>query len=241
MARGDRVIAISEFMAQHIQRQHPTSLPKIRLIREGIDGEEFNPCHVSRQEIQDLRNAWDIPSGATLFLLPGRITRLKGQTLFIEAVRRLNNPNIMGVILGKDPAPSSYFTEVQRQAEGLPIRFISHMTQPRAAYAAADFVVSTSLAEEAFGRVTAEAGAMERISIAPNLGATPELCLPEKTGFLIPPNDPIALANTMAHAMQMPPESRLAMGKAARNHICATFSLAHMRAETIKLYEEVTQ
>lgn len=239
MARGDRVIAISEFMARHIQHQHPASFPRTRLIREGIDGEEFNPRHVPQQEIQDLRKTWGIPSTATLFLLPGRITRLKGQIFFVEAIRRLNNPNIMGVILGKDPAPSSYFTELQRQADGLPIRFIPHTPKPRTAYAAADFVVSASLAEEAFGRVIAEAGAMERVSIAPNLGATPEVCLSEKTGFLIPPNDSEALATAMAHAMRLSQESRAAMGKAARNHICAAFSLTRMCKETISLYEEV--
>lgn len=239
MARGDRVIAISAFMSRHIQERHPPSLPKIRLIPEGIDGEEFSPQRISQQEIQDLRQAWDVPPEDTLILVPGRITRSKGQAIFIEAIRRLNTPHVVGVILGLDATASPYAREIQRQAQRLPIRFIPHMPHLRAAYAAADFVASTSLAEEAFGRVVAEAGAMERIIIAPNLGATPELCLPEKTGFLIPPNDPEALANAMSRVIQMSQESRAAMGKAARNHICTHFSLARMCAETIRLYEEL--
>lgn len=239
MARGDRVIAISEFIARHIQQRHPAFFPNVRLICEGIDVDKFNPHHVSSQEILDLRKAWGIPATATIFLVPGRITRIKGQTTFIDAIRRLNNPNIVGVILGKNQEDSTYFTEVRRQSEGLPIRLIPYVTQPQVAYAAADFIVSPSLAQEAFGRVTAEAGAMERVVIATNHGASVELCQSGKTGFLVPPGDSRALADVIVHAMKMPPEDYMAMGKAARSSICANFSVKRMCAETIDLYKEL--
>ncbi|MCE3230123.1 MAG: glycosyl transferase [Alphaproteobacteria bacterium] len=241
MVRGDRVIAISEFIAQRIQRQYPASLPRVRLIREGIDLEEFNPRLVSQQERLDLRKAWNIPATATLFLMPGRVTRLKGQTVFIDAIRRLNNPNIMGVILGQNQDNSSYPAEVRCQSEGLPIRLIPHILRPRVAYGAADFIVSASLAEEAFGRVTAEAGAMKRIVIATNHGATVELCQSAKTGFLIPPGDSRALADAMMNAMKMPPEDYRKMGETARAYVCANFSLERMCTETIDLYKELIQ
>jgi len=241
MARGDRVIAISEFIARHIQTHHPSAFLRVRLIREGIDVDGFDPRHVSQEETLTLRNAWDIPANATLFLMPGRITRLKGQALFIDAIRRLNAPHIVGVILGQDHGASPYAAEVHRQAEGLPIRFIPHTSDPKAAYAAADFIVCPSLAREAFGRVTAEAGAMERITIATSHGATPELCHPGETGFLVPPGNPSALTDAMARVLKMPPEARLAMGKAARTHIVENFSLKRMCAETINLYKEIVE
>jgi glycosyltransferase involved in cell wall biosynthesis len=241
MARGTRIIAISEFVFRHIQRQHPTSLPRIRLIHEGIDVEAFDPQHVPQEAIKALRKTWDIPIDAKVFLLPGRVTRLKGQTVFIEALRQLNDPHIFGIILGPDQKNSSYPQEVTRQLDGLSIRRISHTQNLKIAYAAADFIVSPSLAPETFGRVTAEAGAMKRIIIATNHGATPELCKAGITGCLILPGDTKALAEAMDKVLKMTSEEREAMEKAARNYICANFSVKRMCAETIALYKEITQ
>ena len=243
MARGTRVIAISEFISRYIQKHYPASLQKIRLIHEGIDVDVFDSQNVSQEEIRALRKAWGVPTDAKIVLLPGRITRIKGQTIFIEALRHLNNPKIFGIILGQrqDQDKSSYSKEVACQMEGLPIRCIPHTPVPHIAYAAADFVVSPSLAPETFGRVTAEAGAMERVVIATNHGATPELCQAEKTGYLIPPGDVKALTNAMDGVLKMSHEERQAMGKAARDYICANFSVKRMYAETIALYQEIAQ
>lgn len=241
MTRGIRVIAISEFIARHIQEQYPASLKKVRLIREGIDVEIFNPQMISQEEIKALRESWGVPADGKVFLLPGRVTRLKGQAVFIEALRHLNNPNIFGIILGRSQDNSSYTQEITRQMEGLSIRHVSHTQALNTAYAATDFIVSPSLAPETFGRVTAEAGAMERVIIATNHGATSELCKAGKTGYLIPPGNVKALAETMDASLKMPFEKRKAMEKAAREHICSKFSLRRMCAETIALYQEITQ
>lgn len=239
MTRGDRVIAISEFIQKTINECYPKALSRVRLIPEGINLDIFDPQHISQQEIQELRKSWGIPENATVFLAPGRITRIKGQTVFVEAIRRLNNPNLFGVILGSHHDRSSYPTEVRFLSTDLPIRFIPHTSKPKVAYAAADFVVNPSLAQEAFGRVTAEAGAMERVVIATNHGATSELCIPGKTGFLVPPGDARALADTMVHAIKMSPNEIKTMGKAAREFISEKYSLKRMASETIDLYKEL--
>jgi glycosyltransferase involved in cell wall biosynthesis len=241
MSRGTRVIAISEFVLQHIQQQHPASLSRIRLIHEGIDVEAFNPQLVSQEDIKALRKTWNIPAGAKVFLLPGRVTRLKGQIVFIEALRQLNNPNVFGIILGQSQSNSSYSQEMNRQLDGRHIQHIPHTQTLKVAYAAADFIVSPSLAPETFGRVTAEAGAMERIIIATNHGATPELCKTGITGYLIPPGNIKALTQTMDKVLKMASEERKTMEKAARDYVYANFSLNRMCAETIAVYKEITE
>lgn len=241
MARGDRVIAISDFIYKTIEKNHPQALSKVCLIREGIDLEEFDPHTVTSSEIELLKKEWRISPTATLFLVPGRVSRHKGQSIFIDAIRRLNNPNIVGVILGENQDNSSYPAEIRHQAEGLPIRLIPYISKPKVAYAAADFIVSPSLVEEAFGRVTAEAGAMERIIIATNQGATPEICLPEKTGILIEPGNSRALADAMIQVMKMSQQECQTMGQTARQYISDHFSLSRMCRETINLYKELVK
>lgn len=241
MTRGDQVIAISQFIAQYILQQHQNRSPKVRLIREGIDTDVFDPQKVPPEAALDLRKSWDIPENAVVILLPGRVSRIKGQTVFIEALRQLNVPNVFGVILGPDQPNSTYPTEVRQLSEGLPLRRILNTPIPRVAYAAADFVVYPSVTPEAFGRVTAETGAMERVIIASDLGATPELCQPGVTGCLVTPNDPSALAGTLQKALVMSPQERLAMGKAARAYMIKNFSLKRMCEETIALYQEILE
>ena len=241
MARGDRVIAISDFIYKAIEHHHPQALSKVSLIREGIDLEEFNPHSVTPYQVELLKKEWRIPPTATLFLVPGRVSRLKGQSIFIDAIRRLNNPNIVGVILGENQENSTYPAEIRHQSEGLPIRLIPYLPKPKIAYAAADCIVSPSLAEEAFGRITAEAGAMERIIIATNHGATPELCLPGKTGILVEPGNSRALADAMIQVMKMSPEDCQTMEKNARQYITDHFSLSRMCADTINLYKELAK
>jgi glycosyltransferase involved in cell wall biosynthesis len=239
MTRGDRVIAISEFIARYIAKNHPQHSSPIDLIREGIDTKVFDPQKVSKDDIAALKKAWDIPKNAIVFLLPGRISRIKGQTVFVEALRRLNHPHVVGVILGQNQGKSSYPEEVARLSQELPIRLIANTPVPRIAYAAADFVVYPSIEPEAFGRVTAEAGAMERVVIATDHGATPELCKAGKTGFLISPHDSEALTIAMKKALDLSSAQRHAMGKAARAHIVENFTLARMCAQTIDLYREL--
>ena len=239
MTRGDRVIAISEFIARYIDQNHPTCSSPVNLIREGIDTDIFNPQKVSKEDTVALKKAWDIPKKAIVFLLPGRVSRIKGQAVFVEALRRLNHPDVVGVILGQNQGKSSYPEEVVRLSQGLPIRFIDNTPIPRVAYTMADFTVYPSIEPEAFGRVTAEAGAMERVVIATDHGATSELCQSGKTGYLIPPHNPDALVAAMKKALSLSSAERQTMGKAARAYIAENFTLSRMCNQTIDLYREL--
>ena len=64
-------------------------------------------------------------------------------------------------------------------------------------YHLSDIILSASTAEETFGRVAVEGQASGKIVIATAIGGSLETVLDNKSGFLIPPNDPEALANTI--------------------------------------------
>jgi len=108
-----------------------------------------------------------------------------------------------------------------------------------AAYRAADIVVSASTDPEAFGRVAAEASAMERAVVATDHGGARETILPDVSGLLVAPGDAAALAAALDQLMQAGPDARLAMGARGREHIARNFSLARMAADTLALYREL--
>lgn len=238
MARGDKVIAISQYVARHIKESYPHLSPHITVIQEGIDTTYFNSAEVSVEAINTLRAKWKIPDGRKVILLPGRLTRWKGHAVLIDALRQMDTSNLFAIILGDDQGRESYRLELENKAVALPIKFLKEYHDMPTAYALADVVLSCSTDPEAFGRVTAEALAMGRPYIGTNHGATPEMCIHGKTGFLVPPTNVAALAAMIPYVLSLTDEKRLALSTKARQHICENFSLTQMISRTLALYKE---
>lgn len=241
MARGNRVIAISRFVAEHIRQHHGFLNPNICLISEGIDTDKFNPSFISSAAVQKLRRGWGVPEGSRLILLPGRLTRWKGQEVLAQALQLLNSKDIFTVFLGDDQGRHDYRHQLIQKTWGLPVAFVKDCSEMPTAYAAADLVLSCSVEAEAFGRVTAEALAMARPFIGTQLGATPEMCLQGETGFLVPPGDAYALAQKIQEVFCLPLEKKTDLAHAARDHIVSHFSLDRMTTLTKRVYEEVME
>ncbi|PHQ79819.1 MAG: hypothetical protein COB66_06090 [Coxiella sp. (in: Bacteria)] len=82
---GKRIIAISEYIADYLQQNYRVASDKIDVIYRGIDCTQFNPDTIDQAQIIALKNQLHIPPDKTVILLPGRITRWKGQDVFIKA------------------------------------------------------------------------------------------------------------------------------------------------------------
>ena len=89
MTRGERVIALSGFIAGHIHRVYGVPARRIRVIHRGVDLARFAPARVGAERVVTLAREWRLPDGVLVVMLPGRLTRWKGQAFFIEAIARL--------------------------------------------------------------------------------------------------------------------------------------------------------
>ena len=235
MLRGDRIIAVSEFIAAHMRETYDCPPARIRVVHRGIDPAVFNPAVISPHEKTELRTSWGIPAGASVVLLPGRLTRWKGHAILIEALRRLDDASVVAVFAGGTER-QGYRRELQELADGLPVRFIGHADNMTAIYAASDIAVSASIDPEAFGRVITEAGAMGLPVVASSLGAAREILLDGETGWLVPPGDAASLAGGIRLALAA---TSPAFAARARAHVLAHFTLARMCAGTLAVYEEL--
>ena len=63
MARGERVIAISEFIAAHVRERHGVAAARIRIIPRGVDQRRFDPALVPAERLAALRVEWQLPEG----------------------------------------------------------------------------------------------------------------------------------------------------------------------------------
>jgi glycosyltransferase involved in cell wall biosynthesis len=241
MARGDRVIAISRFVAAHAAATYGVDDDRLRVIDRGVDLENFHPDRVTASRIVQLAEAWRLPDGAPVVMLPGRLTSWKGHEVLIEALSWLGRRDTVCLFIGSGSA--RYRTTLQQQIATLGLtgmfRFIDHCADMPAAYMLADVVVSASTRPEGFGRVIAEALAMGRPAIATEHGGANEIVLPGVTGWLVPPGDAKALARALHEALALGPEERADLAERAIASVTGRFSRDEMTRRTIAVYEEI--
>ncbi|MFY7779715.1 MAG: glycosyltransferase family 4 protein [Tagaea sp.] len=243
MAKGARVIAISEFIAKHVVANYAVPPALVRVIHRGVDVARFDPARVSAERVIKLANEWRLPDGLPVVMLPGRLTRWKGQTLLIDAAAKLGRRDIVVLFVGSDQGRTGYRRELEnltrrRGLEGI-VRIVDHCNDMAAAYMLADVVVSASTDPEAFGRVVAEAQAMGRPVVAPDHGGAPEILLPGETGWLFRPREAESLAEALRAALALDAAARDDLAGRAIAHINDLFTKQRMCAATLDVYAEV--
>ena len=241
MARGVRVIAISHFVADMVIRRHHVDPARIRIIHRGVDPAVFDPDGVAAERVQRLAEAWRLPEGRPLIVLPGRLTGWKGQAVLIDALARMARRDAVGVLVGAEQGRSRYARALREQAArlGVDVRLVGDCDDMPAALLLADAVVNASTKPEAFGRVVIEAQAMARPVIATDHGGAVETVEHGDTGWRVPPGDADALAAALDHVLASSPERMAALGARARASVCASYTVAKMQAATLDVYREV--
>jgi glycosyltransferase involved in cell wall biosynthesis len=241
MAKGERVIAISDFVGTHVAQVYGVSSDRLRVIPRGVDFVRFAPEHIGAERLVTLARQWQLPDGAPVVMLPGRLTRWKGQLMLIEAIALLNRSDVRCLFVGSGDA--RYRRELEAHAAKLglggAVEIVDECRDMPAAYMLADVVVSASTSPEGFGRVVVEAQAMGRPVVATSHGGARETVVPGSTGWLVPPGDPRALADGLAEALKLGPEERLAHAARAIEHVRRNFDTATMASRTLDVYEEV--
>ena len=243
MTRGERVIALSGFIAGHIHRVYGVPARRIRVIHRGVDLTRFDPARVGAERVVTLAREWRLPDGMLVVMLPGRLTRWKGQAFFIEAIARLRRRDIRCLLVGSDQGRTAYRQELEaligRQGLDEVVRIVDHCDDMPAAYMLTDVVVSASTDPEAFGRVVVEAQALGRPVIASDHGGARETVIAGETGWLTPPGDAQALADAIERVLDLGGAARRALAGKSIAHVRRNFSKDAMCAKTLDVYDEV--
>lgn len=247
MARGERVITISQYITDHIikkYKNYPWFDPsKIRLIHRGVDFQYYDPSLVSQEKVEDLRQEWNISPTTRILLLPGRISRKKGQDVLIKALFLMKNADVSIVFIGSANGHESYLNFLLKSAstydlEGR-VKWFPPSSDLRTAYQLADVVLCPSVAPEGFGRLMVEAQAMEKPLVASEHGAAREVIQENITGWITPPGDALNLAQTLDRVLDLSPEKLSEVGRKGRTYVKTHFSNNAMCSKTIQVYQEL--
>lgn len=239
MARSDHVIANSEFTKAHIMKTHGTEAGKITAIPRGVDLSAF-PTAVPAARTAAIRRHWGVADAERVLFLPGRLTRWKGQTDAIRAMRGISGLTL--VIQGDAQGRAHYVSELKALIAQSDARILlaGPHNDMAAAYAASFGVLSASNEPEAFGRVTAEGCAMGRPVIATAHGGSLEILEigPKSTplGLIAQPGD-IASLNAQIRTLWAMDETQARdFASKAQTRARTVFTNSAMCAATLTVY-----
>lgn len=245
IAKGERVIAISGYVAQYLRDKFSLDERTIRVIHRGIALEKFHPTAVTPERMIKLNREWRLPDGASIIMMPGRLTRWKGHHVLIDAMAQLKRQDVFCVLIGSDQGRSEYRQELEDaiRSKGLEgqIRIVDHCNDMPSAYMMANVVVSASTDPEGFGRIPVEAQAMGRPVVATDHGGARETIRRGETGWLVPPGDAPALANAISEALSLTPPQRAVLATRAMAHVAENFTRERMAYETLNVYAELLE
>ncbi len=248
MARGDAIIANSEYTREHILTNYEVMPERISAIPRGVDLDVFDRDKISADDIAALRATWALASDdkRNVVFVPARLTRWKGQLVLIEAVKMLEarRPGAVKVIIaGDDQGRRAYSVEMLSaiKAAGLQdaVAMVGHLRQMPLAFAASDMAVFPVIEPEAFGRGAVEAQAMGVPVIASNLGGYTETVREGETGFLVPAGGAGPLSGAIERMIDAGAEKRVEMGQKGRDRVRELYSKAALQSATLAVNQRV--
>lgn len=250
MARGDMVIAGSRYAASMIPALYPWAVDRISLIRPGVDFRGLAPAQISAARVQSLRQAWQADPGERIILLAGRPSLWKGHKVLIDAAEIMTTRGIKDIkiiLTGEAKGRTAPLREIEQAIARAGMDHIVRWAGPcpdmPAALMAAAAVVVPSLEAESFGRIAVEAQAVGTPAVVSDLGAVPETVLAppdveagRRTGWRVPANDPISLADALIEVLALGASSRDSLAARARKQVEERFSVERMARQTLSAY-----
>jgi glycosyltransferase involved in cell wall biosynthesis len=186
----------------------PSRFLRDRLVEtEGLPADRVDVLHwpvepsISRSEPEAAR-----AGPARRFLFVGALVPEKGPQVLLAAFREAlrQRPDLSLSFAGE--GARAYVAELRAAATDMPVRFLGRLDRAAVtrAYREHDAVVLPSIWDEPFAVVPLEAMALGLPVIAAASGGTPEAVEDGRTGLLVPPRDPAALAAALLRLARDP-------------------------------------
>ena len=206
----DRIVALSDRQRDELLGLGIGSPERIRIVPLGLD--------LSRYDGRDRaasRDALGIPHDALALVAIGRLVPIKRLDRLIDAVARLA-PDLPGLhlyLVGDGDQRGALETLVRNRSLDARVTFVGWSVDAPAWYAAADVVALTS-EREGTPLALIEAAAAGRPVVAVDVGGVADIVRDGDTGFVVPADDPAALAERLGQLLR-DPELRARMAAAA--------------------------
>jgi starch synthase len=252
---ADAVIAVSNGTKEDILRAYPTIAPeRVHVIYNGIDLEEYQKTSETSALVE-----YGLNPAEPYILFVGRITRQKGVTHLVDAIRFLP-PNTQVVLCAGAPDTPEIAAEMRGKVEEVRkthprVIWIEKMVSKREViqlYSHARIFCCPSVYEP-FGIINLEAMACGAPVVASATGGIKEVVVDGETGYLVPfeqdpvtsfPTNPEQFARDLASKLSIlfnDPDRCRKFGQAGRRRVEQIFSWTAIADQTIGLYRQLIE
>jgi glycosyltransferase involved in cell wall biosynthesis len=232
------VVCVSRAIADQF-----AELPRVTVVHDGFSFREFD---IDRPRAEKFRTNYNIDRERIVVGCIGRIKFVrKGQEFLVRAAAILRDQGVdLTLLIVGAPSPGSedHLPRLRALIDELNLRdrviFTGELTDARPAYAVCDILVLPSAQPEPFGGVVIEAMGMGKPVIATAIGGSLDQIVDGKTGFLVPPADPNALADKIL-TLAKNPELMKRMGQAGMERARTHFDVRQMVEKLEAIYSAI--
>ena len=250
MVRSNLIIAGSNYVFDHIHKNYGhliNNKKRLLVIFRGINTEYFDNSNITDKKVQSVNDFVKLSPEKFTILMPGRLTKWKGQEMFIESLNLLKTKylreNFQAIILGSHQGRKVYFKKLVSMVEQHRLKnqvfFLQHFKEMPVIYYISDVVVSASIEPEAFGRISVEAQSMRRVILASDHGGSKETVINGKSGFLFKNNNPDSLAESLNNLIETDKDKLQSIGNEGRKNILKKFDVEKMCYSTFLEYKKI--
>lgn len=226
----DKIIVVAECIKGKLFKRRGVD-KKVTVIPNGVDANK----PLKEVNIEKIKEELNIKPQSQIIGSIGRLSREKGYRYLLDAIVQIKDrfPNIVFVLIGDGPDEENLKDYTKKLEISNRVIFLGYQNYIDKFLAMMEIFILPSL-RESFGLVILEAMVAGKPVVATSVGGIPFLVENMKTGVLVPPKDPLALANAIVKLLEDKEEAKK-MGLAGRKRVEEKFSADAM----VKIYEGI--
>lgn len=229
----DRIITVSDALKQEIMEMEGLPSKQITTIYNGIEVDKFtgksDPLHI--------RKSMNIPELGPVVGTIARLAPQKGISFFLKAASLLKEYQVNFVIIGDGPLEESLKQEAVDLGLQGRVTFTGRREDISDILSTLDIFVLPSVTE-GLPLTILEAMAAGKPIVATRVGGIPEVIVDGKTGIIVPPKDPEAMAVALASLLGGR-EKMAKIGLAGQKLVKDKFTIDTMVERTMNLYSQL--
>ncbi|MFB3818413.1 MAG: glycosyltransferase family 4 protein [Candidatus Methylomirabilales bacterium] len=233
--RTDRLVAVSPRLREALLRMGIGRPEQVEAIPLGLDLDRFAAV---RRNSLPVRRDLRLPPDARLLAIVGRLVPIKDHPTLFAALGRLD-PGVHLLVVGDGGSRGALEALVRGLGLSDRVHFLGWRQDLDVILSGTDVVVSCSI-NEGTPVALIEAMAAGVPVVSTDVGGVGDLVVPERTGWLVPPGDPAALASALREVLAAPALAA-ARAEAARRFVLERHTAERLIRHMTAFYERLTE
>jgi glycosyltransferase involved in cell wall biosynthesis len=233
--RASRIVTTGEKLRLQVIEETGADPARVISIPTGIDLPHFAPG-----DAQAARAALGLPATAKIVGIVATLRSWKGHRFLLEALARMARHDVLLVVVGDGPVREATERQAAELGIGDRVRFVGNQRDVAPWLHAFDLFCLPSYANEGVPQALAQAMACALPVVTTPVGSIEEIVADGRTGILVPPSDPVALARALGALLDDPARAK-SLGAAALEHARARLGEEAMVDAMIEVFSRARQ